>query len=126
VAATAAEERHATETKRMLLYVDRERVGSARLQKELEQARRIVVDQTELHRQQMTEKQQQTEALRQRNGELEGGVAELRRQRDQLLRDVDGLRLRLESLPAAKAAPARQVKAGSPGIAKASRPKRTP
>ncbi len=126
VAATAAEERHAAETKRMLLDVDRERVNSTKHQKELEQARRMFVDQTELHRQQMTEKQQQAETLRQRNGELEGSVAELRGQRDQLLRDVDGLRLRLESLPVAKVAPARQVKVRSPGIAKASRPKRTP
>lgn len=125
LAVTAAEERHATETKRMLLDVDRERVGSAKLQKELEQARRIVVDQTELHRQKMAEKQQQTETLRQRNGELEGSVTELRGQRDLLLRDVEGLRLRLETLPAAKAAPVRQVKVGPRGTAKASRPKRT-
>ncbi|WP_198674740.1 hypothetical protein [Rhodoferax ferrireducens] len=125
VAGTAAEERHAAKTKRVLLDVDRERVNSTKLQKELEQARRIPADQTELHRQQMTEKQRQAETLRQRNGELGGSVAELRGQRDQLQRDVDGLRLRLESLSAPKAASARQVKAASPGTAKASRSKRT-
>lgn len=124
VVATATEQRHAAETKRMLLDVDRERVGSAKLQKELDQARRVLTEQTDLHRQKMTEKQQQTGTLRQRNGELEGSVAELRGQRDQLLRDVEGLRLRLESLPAAKAVPVRPVKVGSRGIAKASRPKR--
>lgn len=124
VTATAGEARHAAETKRILLDVDRERVNSTKLQKELEQAHRMFVDQTELHRQQMTEKQQQAEALRQRNGELEGSVAELRGQRDQLLRDVDGLRLRLENVSATTAARARPVKADS---AKATRrSKRTP
>lgn len=54
------------------------------------------------------------------DGELEGSVAELRAQRDLLLRDAADLRLRLERLPAAKAT--RSV--GSPGIAKASRPRR--
>jgi chromosome segregation ATPase len=117
-AAGAAEERHAGDMRRVLLDVDRERVNSAKLHKELEQARRMLVDQSELLGRQMTEKQQQAETLRQRNGELEGCVAELRVQRDLLLRDVADLRLRLESLP-----PARQVKvkAGSPGITKASR-----
>lgn len=42
------------------------------------------------------------EGLRQRNGELEGSISELRGQRDQLLQDLDGLRLRLEILPAVK------------------------
>lgn len=127
VAVTAAEERHAAETKRMLLDVDRERVGSAKLQKELEQARRILADQTELHRQRLTEKQQQAETLRQRNGELEGSVAELRGQRDQLLRDVDGLRLRLETLPATKTVQARQMKAGpSKAPLKVRKQKQTP
>lgn len=119
-AAGAAEERHAGDMRRVLLDVDRERVNSAKLQKELEQARRMLVNQAELLGRQMTEKQQQAETLRQRNGELEGSVAELRAQRDLLLRDVADLRLRLERLPAAKAT--RSV--GSPGIAKASRPRR--
>lgn len=126
VTATAAEERHAVETKRMLLDVDRERVSSARLQKELEQARRMVIDQAELHGQQMTEKQQQAETLKQRNGELEGSVAELRGQRDQLLRDADGLRLRLERLPAAKAVKAPPAKANAAGATKVNRSKRAP
>lgn len=125
-AATAADERHAAEMKRMLLDVDRERVNATKLQKELEQARRMFADLTELHRQQISEKQQQAEGLRQRNGELEGSVSELRGQRDQLLRDMDGLRLRLESLSAAKTARVRPVKVNSAGIAKANRSKRTP
>ncbi len=119
-AAGVAEERHAGDMRRVLLDVDRERVNSAKLQKELEQASRMLVNQTELLGRQMTEKQQQAETLRQRNGELEGSVAELRAQRDLLLRDAADLRLRLERLPAAKAT--RSV--GSPGIAKASRPRR--
>lgn len=124
-AAARAEERHAVGMKRMLLDVDRERGNAAKSLKELEQVRRVHADQAVLHRRQIEEKQQQTEALRQHNGELEGSVAKLRGQRDQLLRDMDGLRLRLESLPAAKAARVRQVKVGSPGIVKASRSKRT-
>lgn len=123
-AATATEERHAAEMKRMLLDADRERVNVTKLQKELEQGRRMFAALTELHRQQISEKQQQAEGLRQRNGELEGSVTELRGQRDQLLRDMDGLRLRLERLPAAKTVRVRPVNAGSAGIAKASRSKR--
>lgn len=118
-AAGAAEERHAGDMRRVLLDVDRERVNSAKLHKELEQARRMLGDQAELLGRQMTEKQHQTETLRQRNGELEGSVTELRAQRELLLSDVADLRLRLESLP-----PVHQVKAGSPGIAKATRPRR--
>lgn len=121
-AAGAAEERHAGDMRRVLLDVDRERVNSAKLHKELEQARRMLVDQAELIGRQMTEKQQQAETLRQRNGELEGSVAELREQRDLPLRDVADLRQRLERLPATKVAPARS--AGSPGIAKMNRPRR--
>lgn len=110
-AATAAEDRHAAEMKRMLLDVDRERVNATKLQKELEQARRMFADLTELHRQQISEKQQQAEELRQRNGELEGRVTELRGQRDQLLRDAEELRLRLESAPTAKTARVRPSRA---------------
>jgi phage shock protein A len=83
--------------------------------------RQNVADQAELHR-----KQQQTEGLRQRNGELEGSVAELRGQRDQLLRDMDGLRQRLESLPAAATVRVRQVKGDPAGVAKTNRSMRTP
>jgi len=51
----------------------------------------------------------QAEELRQRNGELEGRLTELREQHEQLLRDMADMRSRLESKPAVKKA--RAVKA---------------
>lgn len=97
LASSNQEERHASETRRLLLDVDRERVHGTKLQKDLAMCQRLMADQTELHRQQVTEKQVQTEELRQRNGELEGSFTELRWQREQLLRDLADMRLRLES-----------------------------
>ncbi len=108
-ASAAAEERHAADMKRMLLDVDRERVQSTKTQKELEQFRRTLSDQVEHHRIQITERQTQVEALRHRNGELEGIVVELRAQRDQMGRDIDILRQRVEA-PVEKVAPKRRVK----------------
>lgn len=108
-ASAAAEERHAADMKRMLLDVDRERVQSTKIQKELEQFRRTLSDQVEHHRIQITERQTQVEALRHRNGELEGIVVELRAQRDQMGRDIDILRQRGEA-PVEKVAPKRRVR----------------
>ncbi len=102
LASANLEERHAAEMRRLLLDVDRERVHATRLQKDLVMSQRVQADQTEVHRQQVTEKQVQAEALRQRNGELEGSLTELRGQREQLLRDVADMRLRLESKQAMK------------------------
>ncbi len=121
--ATATEERHAGDMRRALLDVDRERGNAVKLQKDLDQTRRMFSDQTELHRQQMADKQQQADVLRQRLGELDVSYAELRGQRDLLLRDVDGLKLRLERLPAVKVAKARPVKANTAGAAKGNRSK---
>ena len=109
-ASTAAEERHAADMKRMLLDVDRERVQSTKVQKELEQSRRTVSEQVEDHRRQLAERQTQVEALRHRNGELDGIVVELRAQRDQMGREIDSLRQRAEAPPAEKVAPKRRVK----------------
>lgn len=106
----AAEERHAADMKRMLLDVDRERVQSTKIQKELEQARRALSDQVEHHRMQVAERQTQIEALRHRNGELEGIVVELRTQRDQMGRDIDTLRQQAEAPPLEKVALKRRVK----------------
>ena len=97
LSSTNLEERHAADMRRMLLDVDRERVLATKLQKDLAMCQRVQADQTELHRQQVTEKQVQAEELRQRNGELEGSLAELRVQREQLLRDLVDMRSRLES-----------------------------
>lgn len=119
--ATSTEERHAGDMRRALLDVDRERGNAVKLQKDLDQARRLFIDQTELHRQQMAEKQQQADVLRQRLGELDVSFAELRGQRDLLLRDVEGLKLRLERLPAAKVSKVRPAKAAD--LAKGNRSK---
>ena len=121
--AAATEGRHAGDMKRALLDVDRERGNAAKLQKDLDQARRMFTDQTELHRQQMADKQQQADALRQRLGELDVSFAELRGQRDLLLRDVEGLKLRLERLPAAKVAKVPPAKANAAGLARGNRSK---
>ncbi len=96
-AATMAEERHAMAMKRWLLEADRERTNAAKLQKELEQVRRTLVDQAELQRQQQLEKQQALEALTQQNGTLTGRVAELQGQREQLNQELTTIRLRLEN-----------------------------
>ena len=101
-AVTNGEARHAADMKRLLLDVDRERVNASKYQKELEQVRRSLTEQLELQRQQTTQKQQALDALRQRAGELEGSVAELRGQRDRLSSQLDALRLREEIAPASK------------------------
>lgn len=106
----AAEERHAADMRRVLLDVDRERVQGAKAQKELENSRRTLTDQVEQHRMQLAERQSQIEALRHRNGELEGMVVELRGQRDQMVRDIDSLRQRAEVLTAEKPVAKRRVK----------------
>ena len=106
----AAEERHASDMKRMLLDVDRERVQSTKIQKELEQSRRALSEQMDNHRMQLAERQTQVEKLRHSNGELEGIVVELRAQRDQMGRELDSLRQRAEAPPAEKAPTKRRVK----------------
>ena len=109
-ASVAAEERHAADMKRMLLDVDRERVQSTKMQKELEQSRRALSEQMDNHRMQLAERQTQVETLRHSNGELEGIVVELRGQRDQMGREIESLRQRLEALPVEKAVTKRRVK----------------
>ena len=125
-AIVAIEQRHDADMKRLLLDVDRERGNAAKLHKEWEQARRVLAEQAELHRQQTAERHRQAEALRQRAGELEGSVTELRAQRDQLSRDLDVLRRRLEKMPTAKPGSKRPggVQPASP--AKRSKAKRAP
>lgn len=121
--AALAVERHNTEVRRLLLDVDRERGNLAKLQKELDLARRVTADQADLFRQQLSGKQLQLDQLRQRNGELEGSVGELRGQRDQLRQDVGGLRQRLESMSVVHAELEGQVKQAA-AAAKPTKPKR--
>lgn len=70
----------------------------------------MLSDQVEQHRMQLAERKKQVEALRHRNGELEGMVVELRGQCDQMVRDIDGLRQRMETPPADKAVAKRRLK----------------
>ena len=123
-AAALAVERHAADTRRLLLDVDRARENSAKVRKELDLARRVTADQADLNRQKMSAKQQQLDELRQRNGELEGSAGELRGQRDQLLHEVGGLRQRLESMTVAHTELARQVNKPADAT-NPSKPKRT-
>ena len=109
-ASTAAEERQAADTKRMLLDVDRERVQSTKIQKDLEQSRRALSEQMDNHRMQLAERQTQVESLRHSNGELEGIIVELRAQRDQMVREIDNLRQRAEAPPTDKVVAKRRVK----------------
>ena len=102
LATAQQEERHAADMRRLLLEVDRARVQAAQLQKDVLTSQRLQADQTEMHRKVVTEKQVQADELRQRNGELEGSVAELRGQREQLLQDRANRRPRLASQPALK------------------------
>ena len=106
----ATEARHAADTKRMLLDVDRERVQLNKVQKELEQSRRTLSEQVGVYQTQVAVRQTQVEALRHRNGELEGMVVELRTQRDQMGKDIDILRQRAETPSAKKVATKRRVK----------------
>ena len=97
LATAQQEERHAADMRRLLLEVDRARVQATQVQKDLLASQRLLAEQTELHRKVVTEKQVQADELRQHNGELEGSVAELRRQREQLLEDRTNRRPRLAS-----------------------------
>ena len=104
-AAATGQQQYAADLRRALLEVDRERSAALKLHKELEQARRTLADQADAHRHQIAERQHQIEDLRQRNGELEGTVTELRRQLDRSQQDLEDLRLR-----AAQPAPPKPVR----------------
>lgn len=77
--------------------MDRERGNAGKLQKEIEQLRREIAGRADAHRQEVLERQQQIDALRQRSGELEGCVAQLLEQREQQTRELDATRQRLEA-----------------------------
>lgn len=76
-ASAAAAERYTTETKRLLLEIDRERTNAAKVSKEIN--KEIATTRAEL--------MEQT----QRNAELEGSMAEIRQQRDQLNKQLTEL-----------------------------------
>ena len=118
--ATATEERHAGEMKRALLDVDRERGNAGKLQKEVEQMRRETAGQAEAHRRELLDRQQQLDAMRQRNGELEGRAAELLEQRDLQARELEAMRQRMEAAIPRRASSARAAPRGP--AKKASKP----
>jgi len=105
--AATQEERHAVELKRLMLEVDRERGHASRNHKELEQVRQSQAANAEVHRQQLLKQQADyqtlADGLGQRTGALEGTVAELRTQRDQLLGSIEALRIKLDSATVANA-----------------------
>lgn len=118
--ARAIEERHAGEMKRVLLDVDRERGNAGKLQKEVEQMRRETAGQAEAHRRELLDRQQQLDAMRQRNGELEGRAAELLEQRDLQARELEAMRQRMEAAIPRRASSARAAPRGP--AKKASKP----
>lgn len=78
VAARAAEERHQADLRRALLDVDRERLATAKLQKELDQARRSSAEQVDQHRAQLGELQREHGQLRQKLSAAEAALSEAR------------------------------------------------
>ncbi|MEO6321877.1 MAG: hypothetical protein ABIO73_15100 [Polaromonas sp.] len=66
------------------------------------------MDKAETHRQQIAERQQQFEDLRQRNGELEGTVTELRLQFERSQRELHELHSRHAQPKALKSAKSRK------------------
>lgn len=121
--AAAAEERHSSEMKRVLLDVDRERGIAGKLQKKIEQMRRETAGQADAHRRELLDRQQQLDALRQRNGELEGRAAELLEQRDLQARELEAVRQRIEAAVSGRA-PGARAAPRSPTKAKALKPTR--
>lgn len=118
--ARAVEERHAGEMKRVLLDVDRERANAGKVQQQVEQMRRETAGQAEAHRQELLERQQQLDALRQRNGELEGRAAELLDQRDVQAREVKAMHQRMIAAAPRRASSSRAAQRG-PAKSKASK-----
>ncbi|MGE3345893.1 MAG: DNA-binding protein [Ramlibacter sp.] len=119
--ARAVEERHAGEMKRVLLDVDRERGNAGKLQKEVEQMRRETAGQADAHRRELLDRQQQLDALRQRNGELEGRAAELLEQRDLQVREIEAMRQRIETA-AVRRGPSTRTTQRSSAKSKATKP----
>jgi DNA repair exonuclease SbcCD ATPase subunit len=120
----AMEERHATETRRLLVDVDRERTNATKLQKDLEHGRRIQAEQTDALRQECTEVRQQLAITKQRNGELEGAISELRGQRDKLMHDIDELRFPKTESSKARATRESKARVAAVAGAKTSRTRR--
>lgn len=77
-AAMTADERHQADLRRALLDVDRERSAVAKLQKDLDQARRVTGEQADQHRAQSSQLQDELGQLRQKLGATEGALAEAR------------------------------------------------
>ena len=83
--------------------------------------RRETAGQAEAHRRELLERQQQLDALRQRNGELEGRAAELIEQRDLQARELEAMRQRMEAA-AVRRPPSSRTRPRGPAKSKASKP----
>ena len=97
-----SEKRHLDDKNRLLKDVDQERLNVAAVQKSLEKSRQLAASHADAQHRTLAEKQGQMEAHLQRIGELEGSQAELRKQRESLVRELECLRGRLESLTLTK------------------------
>lgn len=101
------EERHQGDLRRVLLDVDRERTASTKLQKELEQARRLTVDEVDRYSARVQKQEGELMQIRQKLSGAEAALAEARSSGDQLRAHLDR----------ALGKPARKV-AGTPMTAK--------
>jgi chromosome segregation ATPase len=106
-ATKSAGEHHQADLRRALLdVVDRERSTSAKLQKELEQARRAVAEQAEQHRARADKLEGELAQLRQKLSGAEAALAEARAAGDQLRAHLD----KALAKPARKLVVAKKVK----------------
>ena len=90
-----SEERHTAGEKRALLEIDRERMVTGKLQKDLAQLRESQVKTTEQHRSEITELQNELGRARQTVGAAEGTLQEIRAIYRQQLEQLQSLRTAL-------------------------------
>ena len=84
-----ADDRHEADLRRVLLDVDRERSATAKLQKELEQAKRQLAEQADRHRAQAAQLQDELDSMRQKLSGSKAGFAQTRAANDQLRAHLD-------------------------------------
>lgn len=95
-----AEERFRTSESRALLEIDRERVQSAKLQKEIEQARLSTSELNNRHQDELRRLQLSMGEYRQQIGSLQGNLEAITQSRDSSHKELDALRIRMEELQA--------------------------
>ncbi|MFZ6675455.1 DNA-binding protein [Undibacterium sp. Xuan67W] len=98
-----AEERFRTSETRALLEIDRERVQSSKLQKEIEQARLSALELNNRHQDELRRLQLSMGEYRQQIGSLQGSLEVITQSRDSSHKELVALRIRMEELQASLA-----------------------